>query len=646
MRKIIITWLLAIFTTIFGIAQKARGIDSLENVLKTQKLTPSRQLGIYDTICRLSINHDLDKLMEYAEKGLLLANKVDDKVNIMDFNENCAMAYSIKVSYDTALIYYEKALNMAIKMKDKGREASQYEGMGILSWHQNKQTLSLEYFLKALSIFEDLGDKKRSISTLGNISSLHRALKNYDKAIYYSEKSKILAEELKDWNKSLLAYYNLSNIYLDKKEYDKALDYAKTALEKSRFYGNKYIEMVSLQTLSNIYSYGFMDYDKALEYLNESIKAGNEYGDPATLYYSLCTMSDVYRKQKRWKECENTALKAWAIDSTNTDGSISLVTDIIVSNIYLNNKEKAESFLWKYKELNDQYFDKDYRETILDMETKYETEKKEMRIAALEKEQKLYRWLGIATAAALLLGLGLVFYFHRSNKQKRKITDQQIKQLEQEKELMKQEEKLIAARATLDAEKTEREIIARDLHDEVGTMLHVVKNNMDIYSMKSYSIIENTEISYFNEALSVLDKAITGLRRVAHHIMPAILIEKGLLTALDDFCRSIPEAEFHVSGNDRRFDSDKEIALYRCAYELVNNAMRHGKASRIEVHLNQDEKTVYLSVVDNGCGFNPQTASMGMGIKNLQTRLSAFSGRMEIYSEPGKGAEINVEMNI
>ncbi|MDR2810288.1 MAG: sensor histidine kinase, partial [Tannerellaceae bacterium] len=86
--------------------------------------------------------------------------------------------------------------------------------------------------------------------------------------------------------------------------------------------------------------------------------------------------------------------------------------------------------------------------------------------------------------------------------------------------------------------------------------------------------------------------------------------------------------------------------LYRCAYELVSNALRHAGASRIEVHLNVDEETAYLSVVDNGCGFDPQTVPQGMGIKNLRTRLSVFGGKMEFYSEAGKGTETNVELGI
>jgi len=123
-------------------------------------------------------------------------------------------------------------------------------------------------------------------------------------------------------------------------------------------------------------------------------------------------------------------------------------------------------------------------------------------------------------------------------------------------------------------------------------------------------------------------------------------MEKGLFAALDDFCRSIPEAEFHYTEPERRFDPEKELVLYRCAYELVNNAMKHAKATKIEVHLNVDETKAYLSVVDNGCGFDLQNAPQGMGIKNLRTRLSAFGGSMDIFSEPEKGTEANVELKI
>lgn len=637
MRKFLSLCLLILCSSFASLAQKAQIIDSLEIILNTQRLTPIRQLGIYDTICRMSMNYDLEKLMKYAKDGLLLAQKENDKLNIWNFYENIAIGYSMKGSYDTALIYFNSALDLAVKSKDPSHEGSTYEGMGIIYWQQKKYLLSLEYFLRALSIFEQIGNKKQSVSLLGNLGSIHHALKNYDKAIYYSEKSRILAEELNDTYKSILAYYNLGLIYLDKKEYEKALDYELKVLEMSRTYNSKNFEIISLQALSNIYSNGFDDNDKALEYLNESIKMDNDYGDPATTYYSLCLLSDIYRKQGKWRKSEETALKALNIDSTNMDGSTGLVLNVIVSGIHLGNKDKAESFLWKYKDLNEKYIDKNYREIMADMEVKYETEKKEMRIAILENERKLYIGLSIAVATILLLSLGLLFYRHRLSVQKQKIAEQQIKQLGQEKEL-------IATRSALDAEKSEREIIARDLHDGVGAMLSVVKNNMDI--MKSFSIIENTEAEYFYSALDILDKSIIELRRVAHHIMPSTLMNSGLTIALNDFCRSIPEVEFHFAEPNHRFDQEKELVLYRCAYELINNALRHSKASQIDVHLNIDEQTIYLSVVDNGCGFDPQTANIGMGINNMRSRLNIFNGRMDIYSDRGKGTEVNIELDL
>ncbi|MDR2118202.1 MAG: histidine kinase [Tannerellaceae bacterium] len=81
-------------------------------------------------------------------------------------------------------------------------------------------------------------------------------------------------------------------------------------------------------------------------------------------------------------------------------------------------------------------------------------------------ERRLYAVLGMAILTASLPGTGLLFYRHRSATQKRKPAEQQIRQLKQEKEL-------IAARSALDAEKNEREIIARDLHDGLGAMLSV-----------------------------------------------------------------------------------------------------------------------------------------------------------------------------
>jgi Signal transduction histidine kinase len=610
-------------------------IDSLLNVLSANNLKDSEKVLVYRKIAAFYARNDIQKSIEYTEKGMKLAEKENDKFSIAVSYNNLGIAYLTKESNDTALLYFEKGIDVAKSINATEVEADLYACIAALYKKQEKYTKAIEYYTKALPLSEKIGDKFGCCVNLINIGVIHFALKNYERAIYYLERAKTLAEELNHSYLKAGVYHALGNLSSNLNENEKALDYLQKSLEMSRIVGDRQYEIISLLSTASTYSDNLDNQDKALEYASEALNIAQKFGVPSIIVGTYVTLSNIYQKQGNYKDCQTAAFNGWQIDSTSLNEASELALNIVISNIHLNNKGKAEYFLRKYIELRNQYAEKNSYEAFADMEVKYETEKKEMRIAVLEKEQELYIGLGIAIAFALLSVIGFLFYRHRS---KRRLAEQQIRQLEQEKEL-------IATRSALDAEKAEREIIARDLHDGVGVMLSVVKNNMNI--MKSYSVIENKEAEYFNKALDGLDKSIVELRRVAHHIMPAVLVEKGLFVALDDFCRSIPEAEFHYSDTaKRRFDSEKELVLYRCAYELVNNALRHAKASLIEVHLNTDEEMAYLSIVDNGCGFDAQTTHQGMGIKNLHTRLSAFGGRMEIYSEPVKGTEVNVELKI
>lgn len=635
MRKLIFLFM-CLAPTFLGAQSK---IDSLINVLNTKTLTTDAQLNLYKDICQYYFaSYDSGKTMEYAKKGLALSEKAKNDLKSALFNEYIGYAYKDEMNHDTAYIYFERGLGLAIKAGDIGQQVSAYLDIGAYYGDKEMWDLACEQFLKALPLSERLDDKAKYTSILGNIGSVHRALDNPDKAILYFEQMKEMAEKENNLLHQRKAYYELGVLYKDKMEYDKSLEYLQIALDISRNTESKIYEAICLQTLALFYSKDeIKDYSKAIQYAKESLVVAEDIVNPLFSSVSWTTLSSVYYRQEKYKESINAAYQAIESDSTNMSNMLTLYNYLTDSYLKTGNNDSATVYFHKYRDLKDRLITKDLQESIAKMETQYETEKKEFRIAVLEEERKLYIVLSTAIVVVLLLGVGLLFYRHRSAIQKRKMAEQQIKQLEQEQEL-------IATRAALDAEKAEREVIARDLHDGVGAMLSVVKNNMDI--MKSYSVIENREAEYFSRALEGLDKSITELRRVAHHIMPAILVEKGLFVALDDFCRSISEVEFHFTESGRRFDREKELILYRCAYELVNNSLRHSGAFHIDVHLSMDEKTVYLSVVDNGCGFDPQATSMGMGINNMRTRLSAFNGRIDFYSEQQKGTEVNVELDL
>ena len=616
-------------------------VDSLVNVLNTKDMTSSEKLALCYDIYKIHVINDLKEAFKYAERGLELAQKENDILMISKFNSAFGRIYATRSDYETALDYWEKGLNWAEKAKNKELEADAYHGIGVLYARQRKHIPAIEKFTKSLSIYESIGDKRGCMITMGNIASLHRGMDNNEKAIYYLEKAKKIAEQINDDSGKMQTYFELGALYSDRannkddeKKIEMALDYSLKAYDISRSLNDKSYQAASSEAIAIIYNNYLNDYDMALKYANEVLKYAEELGDQMRIQGAWNILSNCYRAQKRYKECEEFALKAWKADSTSTYPGINSLQNIVLANIALGNKDKAFLFFDKYNGIWKKHMNQNYREIINDINTKYETEKKETRIAALEKEQKLYISLGVALMVALLAVIGLLIYRHRLVAQKKEIAEQQIKQLEQEKEL-------IAIQSSLKAEKAERDIIAHDLHDSVSSLLTIVKNNMSLYSAS-----EHKDLIYYNNAFEVLSKSITELRRVVYHLKSFILTKEGLAVALDDFCRFISNAEFHFRGQNRRFDPDKEYVLYDCTCELINNALKHSGASRIDVHLNIDEHMVYLSVADNGKGFDVQGIMPGIGLDNIRSNLSAFGGHLDILSEPDRGTEANVELEI
>jgi len=613
-------------------------IDSLVNVLETQRLSIDEELDLYDEIAEYYSQTNPEKSLFYGREGLLIAEKYKNKRMIARNNLNIGSAYSI-TSLDSAMPFLDRALALSEEIKDKAIEAQALSVMGVYYSLKAQNDKALEYYLKSLALYEKLDNKVHAARLMINIGTVYAQQNQTERHLYYLQQAQatIEAMDVKFPQLETAIYELLGGYYLRTADYAKALEYTLIALDLSRENDMIRYEIVTTQYLAGIYSLGFQDHATAEKYALECVKAAESTGSKEYMIAAWNVQTRIYLNAGRYKEGKNIALKIWDMDSTSLLTSGNTARSLATCYMYEGEADKALYYFSKMDTLRMKVSEDQLLKSMADMEVKYETEKKVIRIAALESQSKLYIGLGIAVSAVLLLSIGLLFYRHRSAVQRQKIAEQQIKQLEQEKEL-------IATRSALDAEKAEREIIARDLHDGVGAMLSVVKNNMDI--MKSYSIIENVETDYFYRALDILDKSIVELRRVAHHIMPAMLVEKGLFTALDDFCRSIPEVEFHFAEPYHRFDPEKELVLYRCAYELINNALRHAGASHIDVHLNMNEKTIYLSVVDNGCGFDPQTAPMGMGINNMRIRLSAFGGRIDIYSDQGKGTEANIELDL
>ena len=608
--------------------------DSVKQAFNMQTATEEQKMDYYMTVSARYNDWDLDSSIIYIEKGLAIAQKLKDYEKITAFYIGLGVAHGFKGNYDTALYYLEQTNELAVNHGDKRNEASAIKLIGFVYSQQGKFNLAIDYHLKYVKICETEGwtHENGYISALANLSEYYRRLGSTDMAIFYLKKAEKVCNDYR--NKYFISAYMDSQVwnefafnFLKKNDLDEALRYAMKS--DSIIDGIGIINACMTKGLLSSIYLRKSDSKLALKYANESYQYADVLKDVGLYAYARKIRSDVYLAQKRYIEAEIEAFKVWAADSTNVDESRAAVENIVMANIFMTNTEKAAYYLKKYSELNAQYSEKSFHTTVSDLSIKYETEKKDMQIKEFEKKRKLYILIIGISVVAVLMVLAMLYFRQRLNKQK-------IKQLEQEKQL-------IASQAIIDGEAAERTRLARDLHDGLGGMLSVVKLNLK--DMSGFSMIENLDVGNFRRAVEMLDKSIVELRRVSHHIMPDL--SGGLKTPLEDFCRSIPEAHFRFFGDDSHLDNRLKITVYRCAHELVNNAIKHARATAINIQLMIEDNFISLSVQDDGIGFAPEKVVNGLGLENIHARVAMYNGKVNIYSSPEKGGtEVNIEIEL
>jgi signal transduction histidine kinase len=588
-------------------------VDSMKQLLTIHPITDIRMMEIYSKIADTYHSFDYDSSVFYAHKSLRLAQKHKATVTMIGIYSTLGLNYSFGSNYDSAFFYFNRMKELAKAGRDVEKETKALSMIAFTYAKQGKYHTSIEYYLNVLKISESEGWTDRCIGILSNLSEINRRLGNTESAMQYLKQAEekcntLVYRDRYNWHKSQICNEYAYN-YLNKGDPDNALRYAleSDSLNPLAPVNASYVNGL----LSTIYLQK-NDCDLALQYALKAYDWADVLKDKNLYANAGKILSDVYMAQQRYREAETEALKVWMTDSTYIDESRDAVGNIVLANIYMRNMERAAYYFKKYAELNAQYAEKSFQTTVSDLAVKYEIEKKETRIATLEKERQLYTGLGVL---GILLVAFLCVVFLQKHRNVRK------------------EKQLIATRSILYGEMKERERLARDLHDRLSGNLSALKIELGKHA------------ETMNPLRDQLDRCIQDIRDAAHNLMPASL-QYGMKVALQDFAAQFPNVRFHFYGAEKRMDSRMEFVVYCCANELVNNAVNHSGAKTINLQLVQDSKHVTLTISDDGCGFDEQTVVKGFGLRSMSDRVASCNGNMDIFSEPGKGTEITIELKI
>lgn len=188
----------------------------------------------------------------------------------------------------------------------------------------------------------------------------------------------------------------------------------------------------------------------------------------------------------------------------------------------------------------------------------------------------------------------------------------------------------------------ERERIAKDLHDEIGSKLNLV--SLYLYSLKSLKKTELQKLNIIDDIIQINDDAIENSRRIAHNLLPPVLEKFGLNQAIVELILDFEKTKMVSINYQNRIEFsssgfDIQLQLFRIIQELINNSLRHGKASAIKIDFGMQNNKHQCVYKDNGLGFDVSKLDKikGFGMQNIESRIELLNGTLGLDSEKEKG---------
>jgi two-component system sensor histidine kinase UhpB len=206
------------------------------------------------------------------------------------------------------------------------------------------------------------------------------------------------------------------------------------------------------------------------------------------------------------------------------------------------------------------------------------------------------------------------------------------------------QQKLITE-TTIDAQENERGMLGRELHDNINQILAAAK----MYIGMAKTGKSNTQ-ELLQDGFNLVDNAMEEIRKLSKTLIAPSLGDISLKEALEELVEGINNTggtyihlDYKTPGN---IDNKIELMIYRIVQEQLNNIMKYAKAKEADVQLNIEGNKLFLSINDNGVGFDPAAKANGIGMKNIKSRVDFYSGSMNVISAPGNGCKLEVCISI
>ncbi len=513
--------------------------------------------------------------------------------------------------YEKSLIESRLALRFAITTKNNELIAKIYNIIGANFDGLAESDKAFFYYNKGLVYANKTPNdelKNWLYNNLGNIYCFDK--KQYITGIYYYKKSLAYSKKRKDTEQVLFTKLNITWAYFDIGQFESGYPYLKFINEKYHQSRDE-STVVALNMLNGMYYNYKNDTKKAIFFFEKAIRMGNNGNEKSDLSFAHHEYSKFLLKNGFYKKAyEN-------LELFNT-----ITTE-------LNNEEKLKKA--KVAGINLEL--DEYKREIEKIELEYKTKEE-----ILLQEQSMNKKIVVVVFSLFIASIILFYFFFQNSRLKQKNRLNSIRSKIQQNVI----------NASITGQEMERKKIANFLHDNISALLSSAGLHLNVFTLKNQTPCE--EIS---KTIAILEEAHDKVRDLSHELLPSLLARFGLFYALQDLCEKNSNSsiafEYESSiDTKKRYHEEFEMKIYFIITELLNNIIKHSKASVAKVIIEEYGNLIQIQVHDNGKGFDTNKFNIieGFGLNQIRARIYAMKGSLTVNSKIESGTVIDFEVPV
>lgn len=646
-------------------------------LLAQQKRVVSQNIGSYDNEQALGTSKffndtaQIDSFLNYLSiltqsdpnSAEVLLQKMLNNCKVLNYNKGTAAVLAnlgricnIRGDNTGSITYYRMAQPYAESgFKNKALLAMFYNCLSAPFYNLSQFDSMYYYTTKAEKLIvgykpKTLSDVVNMVGVYNNIGLLWAGVGSYDKTLHYLQKSLDINSSFPKNRERLdldagLLHSNIGMIFIEKKEFAAARMHLVKAEKLMPTNAITQMGLGELETEANNHKAADNFFRNAIALSRQSQNYANIISSSTRLGISLFKQKDYKQAQSILQDVVKYSNNLGNIDMENTLEAYKTLASIAAVS---GDHKLAYVYQLESSKLLDSMKLKDKLLALYALESELKNAENEKANASqrLQISQSKYKFNLLLTIAvcAIAVTLGLFWMIHNSLRNKQRIHKNELSKL-------KQDDEIKALQSMMKGEEKERSRLAREIHDGIMVQFATIKMKMksipEIYEHTNAKTFLNSD--YYWQIVNQMEDATRDLRLTAHNLMPDLLLQGGLETAISYFCSSIKkniaiEVEFQKVGNINLLDKEFELNVYRIVQELLQNAIKHSGASKILIQIALLSETQFsLTVEDNGNGFDTSQVSKGLGMFSIANRLRVLNGNMDIYSKKGTGTSISIE---